>query len=163
METLSSSQSELSDQFVELCQMKSEMMYHQHEESSQNQTLEERVKYFLDYNVEDSDVSDCVDFKVNKSRLSEFVEIMKGNGIKSDEYLDWDDKLNKVPEEMPYFKCLDMWYHDRLEYFCLQLRNSSESTYWIFPEITYEQMKSLLIDGFNRQIIKDIVHPCWKF
>lgn len=164
--------------YLELCRMKNEMMETQHSRAEENETLEDRVTYFLDCNIEDSDVNECVKFKVNSHRLHEVVEIMREFGVDISKPLNPDDEEIDLPVILPDFVAMDMWYHDRLKYFCLHLRNihyceeSSESNYnedyaneihYTFINITYDQIKSTLVELFEQNILLDIQHPCWKF
>lgn len=146
----------------ELCAMKDEMMEFQHEQASKNKILHERLVYFLDFNMDDSDVSDNVKIKVDKSCFAEeIVHILEISGVDTTSPLNGDDKITKLPS-IPSFKRLTLWYHDRLEYFCVCLKDENYN-YYTFVDISYDQMLLFLTLGFNKGIITDITHPCWKF
>lgn len=148
--------------FEDLCAMKAEMMEFQHEQATENKTLNDRLVYFLDYNMDDSDVSDSVKIKVDKTRFAdEIVHILEISGVDTAYPLDGNDKITKLPLTTPFDR-LSLWYHDRLEYFCMGLRDT-DYNYYTFVDISYDQMLLILTLGFNKGVITDITHPCWKF
>lgn len=148
----------------EMCVLKSYSMSVQYEEFLKFETLDDRIEYFLNYNMNDSDVSDNVEFVVDKERLVELLDKLIEFGVSIADCTDEKGKVREgfhiTPEHT--FKHLNIWWHDRLEYFVLSLNDSKCKSY-CFIGINYEQMKKILIGGFTSNIIMDITHPCWKF
>ena len=128
-------------------------------------TLDDRITYFLDYNVSDSDVSDTVEFVVESERLLELLDLLQYNGCDLRKCYNDESKPYEVTDGFftnINFEGINMWYHDRLKYFGLELLDYDYNVFR-FVDITYEQMKQTLIGGFEKGIITDITHPCWKF
>lgn len=143
--------------------LKSHLMSIQHTDALNNNTLHDRITYFLNYNIDDSDVSDNVKFVVDKKRLKEILDKLQLAGGDLTKCYDGNDKLRIVPDNPRLgFNGMNIWYHDRLKYFCLSM-NTYEYEYYNFIDITYNQMRQTLIAGFEEGIITNITHPCWKF